>query len=277
MPSSKLWRRSAARRRPVLRCLALLAYAVGLPALGTETTRAVPPLDLATPFRTRSPWRLVVTEGPPTSDYGGNPAPGELHLCLQKRPADPCVAGPVSTTTATDRSNDWAPHELRLAKPVYPQGRAAPPLLEIVTGSLHAGDGGQQVVTQLLRYDPARDGFERIFFDLTGSNNNQEVRFIADGPLRGEVISADPTSDAPFGYWIEVRRLTASRRYRRVLRYRSATRYGDGNTLAVIDSEMPNIESRLGLWRPGTALPLPASASKPCPRPRLKRMELWCE
>ena len=29
-------------------------------------------VDLAKPFGARSPWRFVVTEGPPTEDYGGN-------------------------------------------------------------------------------------------------------------------------------------------------------------------------------------------------------------
>jgi hypothetical protein len=57
------------------------------------------------------------------------------------------------------------------------------------------------------------------------------------------------------------------------LRYRSATHYGDNNSLAVIDSEMPNIERHLGYWKSGMALPLPSGA---CPRPRLIRMELWC-
>ena len=54
---------------------------------------------------------------------------------------------------------------------------------------------------------------------------------------------------------------------------RSATHYSDNNPLAVIDSEMPNIEQRLGYWKSGVALPLPSGA---CPRPRLIRMELWC-
>ncbi|MGH9711589.1 MAG: hypothetical protein ACRD37_13690, partial [Candidatus Acidiferrales bacterium] len=61
--------------------------------------------------------------------------------------------------------------------------------------------------------------------------------------------------------------------YKTVLRYRSATHYGDNNPLAVIDSEMPNIEWRLGYWKPGMALPLPSGA---CPKPHLIHMELWC-
>ncbi len=45
----------------------------------------------------------------------------------------------------------------------------------------------------------------------------------------------------------------------RVLRYSGNTRYGkDGNPLAVIDSEMPETLRRLGLWKTGDALPVPA-------------------
>jgi hypothetical protein len=74
------------------------------------------------------------------------------------------------------------------------------------------------------------------------------------------VIAAEPTDDAPYAYWIAVSRLGAGG-YAQALRYRSATRYGDGNPLSVIDSEMPNILQRLGLWRSGSPPPLPA---EPC-------------
>jgi hypothetical protein len=96
---------------------------------------------------------------------------------------------------------------------------------------------------------------------------------MAFGPLRGDVISVDPTNDPPFGYWVTVHRLTPDYRYKQVLRYRSATIYGDNNPLAVIDSEMPNIQRRLGLWHPGEPLPLPKSG---CAKPRLVKTELWC-
>ena len=96
---------------------------------------------------------------------------------------------------------------------------------------------------------------------------------MASGPLTGSMISADPADRAPFGYWISVSKLTPAHGYRQVLHYLSATSYNDGNSLAVIDSEMPNIEKRLGLWHPGSPLPLPAGH---CPRPQLKGMALWC-
>jgi hypothetical protein len=181
-------------------------------------------------------------------------------------------AGPP---TVAGSSADWEPHYLKLSQPVYPNGKTAAPLLQLVTASLHAGDGGQVVVTQLLKYDLEHDAFERIYVHATGTNNNQEVRFIIDGPLRGSVISAEPTSDAPYGYWITVSRFTPARIYHEAIRYRSATRYNDGNALAVIDAEMPNIEQRLGLWRSGSPLPLPQDGQ--CPKPNLKHMELWCQ
>jgi hypothetical protein len=265
---------SSRRLRWVL-CLALGAGVAGSAAAFDDPppgpSGPPAPVDLSKPFHTRTPWRLMATQGPPEEDGGGDLAPGKLSLCLQRGAAGPCLSEPVTVTLAYP---GWGPHYLETAKPVYPRGRTAPPLLELVTASQHGGNGSQAIVTQLLKYDPARDAFERIYEHDTGANNNEETRFIGAGPLKGAVISADPTENAPFGYWITVSRFTPARTYAQVLRYRSATRYNDGNPLAVIDSETPNIEQRLGLWKPGSPLPLPAG--KPCPNPRLKHSELWC-
>ncbi|HVW74208.1 MAG TPA: hypothetical protein VHC39_11255 [Rhizomicrobium sp.] len=268
----------------------ILALSIGLRnnpaiALGPIGPAAPRPqavqLDLEKPFHTRSPWRLVVTEGAPVKDYGDNDAPGALTLCLHKGPTGPCVPDPVTPPPWVATPGDitaWAPHYLLDARPVYPLGPKAAPLLLIVTGSLNAGDGDQIVATQLIRYDAGSDAFRRIYAKTTGHNNNQEVRFVTSGPLRGSVISAEPQQHRPYGFWIEVNQLTAAGLYRQVLRYGSATRYNDGNGLAVIDSEMPNIEKRLGLWKSGDPLPTPQlSGGKPCPKPALRHSELWCE
>jgi len=237
-------------------------------------------LDLQKPFKTRSPWRLVVTEGAPTKDYGDNDAPGALTLCLHKGPSGACLAKPVTPSLRPATPDDpaaWEPHYLRTAKVVYPDGQSAAPLLLLVTGSLHAANGDQIVYTELLAYDSSSDAFTRVFENRTGQNNNQETRFITDGPLRGSVISAEPQQSAPFGYWIVVSKRSGGGAYRQVLRFVSATRYGDGNPLAVIDAEMPTIQQRLGLWKPGQPLPTPADRDKPCTRPTLKHSALWCE
>src|SRR3982750_1815685 len=101
----------------------------------------------------------------------------------------------------------------------------------------------------------------------------QEIRLVKAGPLAGAVISNNPADNAPFGYWINVYRASAGGDYRQILHYRSATRYNDGNPLAVIDSEMPNILRQLGLWRAGPPLPPPP---RPGPRAPPLKSELWC-
>ncbi|HTD29307.1 MAG TPA: hypothetical protein VK660_07960 [Xanthomonadaceae bacterium] len=239
-------------------------------------------LDLEKPFHARSPWLLVVTEGVPVKDYGDFDAPGALTLCLQKGPAGRCLSDPVTPPLRATTSDDaiaWEPHYLLTAKVVYPRGPTAAPFLLLVTGSLNSGDGDQLVATQLLAYDSGRDAFHRVYSNSTGRNNNQEIRFIDHGPLRGSVITAEPQEHLPYNYWIVVDTLTQAGAYRQALRYRSATHQNDGNPLAVIDSEMPTIERRLGLWKPGEPLPSPASAGdgKPCAKPTLRDAELWCE
>ncbi len=237
-------------------------------------------LDLAQPFHARSAWRFVVTEGPPVESFGEN-VPGALNLCFYKGPAGPCVSDPVTLPLdppTPDYAIVWEPHYLVTAEVVFPQGPKAAPFLLIVTGSLYSGDGDRVVSTQLVTYDADRDTFRRVFGRKTYKNNNQEIRFVADGPLRGSVISAEPQNHSPYGYWIVVYELTPAREYHQVLRYSSATLYNDGNPLPVIDSEMPNIERRLGLWKPGDPIPTPIGAGdrKSCLEPILKHTELWC-
>jgi hypothetical protein len=234
-------------------------------------------MDLAKPFKARSAWVLVATQGPQTTDDLGDSVPGAVQLCFKQSPNASC-ASPSPMPPPVDAADDgrWAPHYLSTAKVVFPDGRNAAPLLLIVTGSLYSGDGDQARATQLFEYDRARDNFKRVYARTTGKNNNQDVRFISSGPLRGDVISAEPTEHAPYGYWITVSRFTPDHGYRQLLRYRSATRYNDGNPLPVIDSEMANLERRLGLWRPGSPLPRPEDGTRACARPYLKGAELWC-
>ncbi len=245
-------------------------------------------IDLLKPFDTLSPWRFVVTQdaavfepvdpaliGSIPKGFTGSEIPGAVHLCLQpgfKTPCDPALVA-MPQPPAPFSYSDWEPHYLNTAEVVYPRGRAAPPLLLLQTASLHGGDGNQAVFTQLLRYNRATDRFEEVYAQVTGRNNNQVVRFVVSGPLQGDVIYVEPTIDSPFAYWVTVNALTRGGSYKQVLHYRSATLYNDGNILPVIDSEMPNIERRLGLWRFGMPLPLP---SYPCQKPRLSQTELWC-
>ena len=269
--------------------LAILAAGLTRPAAMTQDAAGNPAfhpapqgtqVDLTKSFHARSAWRLVVTEGPPAKDYGGNDAPGALAFCLHQGSSGRCMSEPVTLplrAPTPDYSMAWEPHYLLAAKVVYPRGPKAAPFLQIVTGSLHSGDGDQIIATQLIAYDADRNAFRRVFGERTGHNNNQEIRFVTGGPLRGSVITAEPQLHLPYGYWISVKSLNPAGAYRQVLRYRSATLYNDSNPIAVIDSEMPNIERRLGLWEPGQRFPTPdVGGGKPCLKPALRNSELWC-
>lgn len=264
------------------RVMILMALLVGMTVAGVSqyprehTGPQGLKLDLKAPFHARSSWQLVVTEGPPVKDAVDGDAPGALTICLH-RGLGPCVSGPVSLTDGrkADDPYRWEPHYLKTASIVYPRGRESAPLLLLVAGGLHSANGNQVISTQLITYDEGKDTFRRVFQQSTGRNNNEEVRLLSDGPLSGSVISAIPQERLPFGYWIVVSQPDATGAYRQVLRYASATRYGDGNRLAVIDSEMPNIQKRLGFWKAGEPLPVPDGTS--CRKPTLRRDELWCE
>lgn len=138
-------------------------------------------------------------------------------------------------------------------------------------------NGNCGVSTFLLAYDQKTDRFRVVFFNMTGRNNNEETRFVEGGPLLGSVIVAYPTRDAPFRYFVEVYNRASNGEYSQALRYRGRTGYGDGNPLAVIDSEMPETLRRLGLWKTGDPLPVPPTMPAGCTRLVLRNALEWCE
>jgi len=258
----------------VVASVVALAFATGV-AAQSITSSVISNIDLSKPFSTREAWRFIATQGPSVADLYDEKEPGQIQLCLRSAssaPCDPQLLNTLSDASSTNTSFAQ-PHYLNAVKIVYPRGSADRPLLFVQTSSVHAGNGNQAVSTQLLAYENSQKRFVRIYQYTTGKNNNEEVRYINSGRLRGDIISVEPTGNAPYGYWVTVNVLTPPYTYKMRLRYRSATHYGDSNSLAVIDSEMPNIERHLGYWKSGMALPLPSGA---CPRARLIRMELWC-
>lgn len=250
--------------------LCLTATLSGTPASATD--KVIRTMDLSAPFHTRSPWQFIATQGAEEEDPSGDTAPGPITPCITRDKGANC--NPAATEALRLPGSDdvfSVPHFISRLEVVDPQ--AARPLLLLQLASFQAGNGDRRVALQLYAYDRAKDDFTAVFTHRTGRNNNQELRYVEKGPLRGDVITAEPTADAPYGYWITVHKPSASGQYAQALRFRSSTAYGDGNPLAVIDSEMPNILKRLGLWRAGMPLPLPAGE---CPRPHLVGMALWC-
>jgi hypothetical protein len=233
-------------------------------------------MDLSGPLGAPG-WRFTAAQGAeiydPTGGQGEDKAPGPIHLCLTNDRGASCrpgLNGLLRRSSGDDLFSE--PHFLNRVEIVRPTVSSA--LLLVRVASLHATNGDQRTALALLGYDRSKDKFQIVYTRQAGRNNNQEIRYIDKGPLKGAMIAAEPTDDAPFGFWVSVSRPGNPGPYRQVLRYRSATRYGDGNPLAVIDSEMPNILQRLGLWRSGMPLPMPQG--KACPRARLIDGALWC-
>lgn len=243
-----------------------------LPKTPGTTANVITSLDLTRPFETQSQWTFAAVKLPGFYINGVDTQPvdgGALARCFVEDLIPHCKY----ETPKNDA--DWSSMRIEIysAKVVFSGSNNTRPLLLIKTGSAHGGNGSHGIYTELFTYDRQSNVFYSVFSNATGSNNNQETRFIEDGPLRGDVVVAEPTSSAPFGFWISIYASNAKDVFSRLLRYRSSTRYGDGNHLAVIDSEMPGILQRMGLWRPGDPLPVPAG----CSRPLLRHGEEWCQ
>jgi len=247
-----------------------------LPTWRGQKAKVVDYLDLTQSFATTSPWTLVVAQDarPPPADLAmvGNASP--IAVCFVKTLIPSCIeARGHPGYNWFDMTNG-----LGVAAVVFAGSGQTRPLLMLQTLSAHGTNGNASVGTKLFQYDRKTDCFRQVFVKVNGgTNNNAATRFVEHGALRGEVIVNYPTDDAPYAYWIEVYAPGKSDQYARTLHYRSITHYGDGNPLAVADSEMPEIMKRLGVWKPGDALPVPPHAPKGCGPLIMRHGEEWCK
>ena len=240
-------------------------------------------VDLTKPFHTKSRWTLVIGKQPDeesTAEDGVGRPKGVVSVCFVQN-ADPDCSEAMFLGKYPERNSTLAPgeglfYELFANDIVYSRPGRADPLLRIKTCTMPGANGSCGVSTFLFAYDRKADAFRAVFFNITGRNNNQATRFVESGPLLGDVIVANPTGDAPFRYYVEVYKRNGAGEYARVLRYRGRTGYGDGNPLAVIDSEMPEILRRLGLWKTGDALPVPPTMPPGCTRLVMRKGVEWC-
>ena len=246
-----------------------------LKAHGFSDPKIVSRTNLTSQFATISAWTLTIAQD--------NIAPAEISdledrgpiaICFVKGLAPDCSEKLYQAVPSEQR---WfgTPFYIRDSRVVYAGPGKKRPLLLLKVCGARSGNGNCGIATGLFDYDRRADRFRRVFANVTGSNNNQETRFVESGPLLGGVVVNQPTDNAPYAYWIEHYRMADSGRYGRVLRYRSMTRYADGNALAVIDSDMPELLRRLGLWRIGDPLPVPSSMVK-CTHPVMRKGEEWC-
>ncbi len=247
-------------------------------------SKVITHLDLTEPFQTKPRWSLVVAKQPDdqSSDRNGGDAPrGLASICFLRNGQPDCSPELFLRKYRDQRLGfETSPgpfYEISASDIVFSAPGNTLPLLRIKTCTIGGATGNCGVSTFLINYDRNADKFFTVFFKQVGRNNNEEVRFVEQGPLLGSVIVTYPTSNAPFGYYVEVYQRPSGGQYAEVLRYRSNTRYGDGNPLAVIDSEMPETLRRLGLWKPGDPLPVPPKMPRGCNRLVLRKGVEWCE
>jgi len=243
---------------------------------GVNKPRVISHIDLTEPFATEVQWTFVAVQD------SSQPAPdefndhGPMSLCFVKAVSPDCALH-LYQDVRSDAPEFDTPYDLFVAKVVYADQNKSSPLLLLQVCSARSANGNCGIATALYRFDKTTDRFVRVFLNRTGHNNNEGTRFVESGPLQGDVIVNVPTDNAPYAYWIEVYRANESGQYVRILRYRSRTHYADRNPLAVADSEMPEILSLFGLWKPGDALPVPPRMPKGCTRTYIRSGEEWCK
>ena len=242
---------------------------------GITKPKVVSHVDLTKPFGTVSQWTFVAVQdgGQPAEDIEDH---GPMFLCLVKAASPDCA---LRLYQQVRSEMPWfdTPYHLFASRVVYANHNRSGPLLFLEVCGAEGPNGNCGIATALYRYDSGDDRFIRVFLNLTGRNNNQDTRFVESGPMQGDVIVDYPTENAPYTYWIEVYRAGSSGHFGRILRYRGLTHYSDGNQLAVIDSEMPGMLQRLGLWRPGDPLPAPVHLPQGCSHLFMRNGEEWCK
>lgn len=240
-------------------------------------------VDLTQPFRTKSRWTFVVAKQPDEESSvvdGTGERVGAVRFCFIENGQPDCSADLFRTRHREEEvvlSDGESPfYEFLGGGVVYSGPGRTLPLLLVKGCSNRGATGNCGVSTSLFDYDRKAERFRIVFLNVMGRNNNQEARFVESGPILGSVVVAYPTDDAPFTYFVEVYKRASGGDYSRVLKYRGKTGYGDGNPLAVIDSEMPETLRRLGFWRPGDPLPVPPRMPRGCTLVLRKGVE-WCE
>ncbi len=241
---------------------------------GAAKPKVISHIDLSQPFGTIDQWTFVaVQEGAPITEIEDH---GPIHVCFVKASSPDCSENLYQQVGKEQPPFDM-PYHLLSSRVVYESQNESNPLLFVQACGAEAFNGNCGIATALYRYQREADRFIRVFQNLTGRNNNEATRFVEGGPLQGNVIVDYPTENAPYTYWIEVYRRKESGKYVQVLRYRGRTHYGDGNPLAVADSEMPGILGHLGLWKPGDELPVPDHMPRRCSRLYMREGEEWCK
>ncbi len=241
-------------------------------------------VDLTQPFSAKFRWTLVIAKQPDEviqTLHGPYEKEGAVSVCFVRNTDADCSDAAFLEKYREHKialePGDRPFYELLASQVVFSRPGGKAPLLYLKTCTLHGGNGSCGISTFLFAYDRKSDAFRMAFFNFTGRNNNQATRFVESGPLLGDVIAAYPSDNAPFTYYVEVYKPNAAGDYARVLKYRGRTAYNDGDLLPVIDSEMPEILRRFGVWKKGEALPIPPAPFSSCAPLVMRKGVEWCE
>jgi hypothetical protein len=236
--------------------------------------------ELTQSFGTRGNWSLVITQEPPEPVASGN-----LHFCFVHDGRPECPSAVIPPCERIDGKLGCPPPESGGFVAAYntfetisifqPPDSDMTPLLVVRAGGIWGGPGSN-FGPIVYRYRVETDRFEELFADTRKSNTNGEIRLVTTGPLAGD-ISADNAGGRRHAsaYELIVYGLQRPEHYVRILDYFGRTTYADGNRLSVIDGEMPEIQRRLGVWKPGDALPVPMELPPAC-RIELRNGVEWC-
>jgi hypothetical protein len=258
----------------VASCLSAYASAKGSANADAFNFNVIATVELTKSFQTKSKWNFVVTQEPASSTRIEEESElGLVHFCFVHNDKPDCseIAGrPLASGNGIVEFNTLARAEV-----VRPSG--SKPLLMAVGMFYSGGPGSANPTTILWTYRSESDRFKRIFSHSSAANNNEETRLIVSGPLAGDIIVSTAPWSAPYHYGITLYRPSTNGHYVERLRFAGKTRYMDGNPLAVIDSEMLAILTRLHLWKPGDPLPRPPAMPSRCGALELhKDGTEWC-
>lgn len=250
----------------------------GASASGIDVSEFPITVDLTQPFHTRNAWTLKISYG--NSDIFSEDPP--LQICFSSHNKQACVSNIVPDCAALSETSGCFVkdgyqlqfqmlYDVRTVKP-----KTGRPLL-VLDVSSEGGDGPYEPSGPIVfAYNTKTDSFNRVFTDTRSGNTNGDIRVLKSGPLAGDIIADEATSKRPYPYKIILYRPSANGSYHLVLSYLGQSRWGDGNSLGVLDAEMPEIMRRMGVWNASQALPVPSNNPFNCTNYMRKKGIEWC-
>jgi hypothetical protein len=238
-----------------------LASAAGPPPKTDLDYKVISTFDLSGRFHTKTKWVFTVFQAPDgCNPEMGDGCNGSYEFCFAHLDKSRCTE--ISGAVLVDASI------------VTPE--RGPPLLVAATHPDVVTPGVGSLYIDFWSYRPNADEFVVAFSNRSNRNNNEETRIIPNGPLSGEIVVSRAPRGAPYHYGITIYRPSKAGKYFQILRFTGKTRYGDGNPLAVIDSEMPEIGRRLHFWKPGDPPPTPPELPSRCTIVTMRDGIEWC-